>query len=76
MDMNHKIAIFRVVPSLMMMHQDSFGGVENQVSLDAKELVMCKACFEQWLYDQCVCKVMHYHGAYGIFSTEEFLVWL
>ena len=50
--------------------------VENQVSLDAKESVMCKACFEQWLYNQCVCKVIHYHGAHGIFSAEEFLVQL
>jgi hypothetical protein len=25
MDMNHKIAIFKAVPSLMMQHQDSFG---------------------------------------------------
>ncbi len=25
MDMNHKIAIFKVAPSLMMQHQDSFG---------------------------------------------------
>jgi hypothetical protein len=46
--------------------------VENQVSLDANELVMCKAGFEQWLYDQCVCKVKHYHGDNGIFSAEEF----
>ncbi len=35
---------------------------------------MCKAWFEQWLYNQCVCKVIHYHGAHGIFSAEEFLV--
>jgi hypothetical protein len=47
--------------------------VENQVSLDAKELVMCKARFKQWLYNQCVCKVIHYHDAHGIFSAEEFL---
>ena len=25
--------------------------VKNQVSLDAKELVMCKAQFKQWLYN-------------------------
>jgi hypothetical protein len=50
--------------------------VENQVSLDAKELVMCKAQFKQWLYNECVCKVIHYHGTHGIFSAEEFLAWL
>jgi hypothetical protein len=33
---------------------------------------MGKACFEQWLYDQCVCEVKHYHGDNGIFSAEEF----
>jgi hypothetical protein len=47
--------------------------VKNQVSLDAKELVMCKSRFEQWLYNHCVCKVIHHHGAHGIFSAEEFL---
>ncbi len=47
--------------------------VENQVSLDAKKLVMCKAQFKQWLYNQCVCKVIHYHGAHGIFSAEASL---
>jgi hypothetical protein len=72
MDMNHKIDVFRVVPSSMMMHQVSFWGVKNQVSLDAKELVMCKAQFKQWLYNQFFCKVIHYHGAHGIFSAEEF----
>jgi hypothetical protein len=46
--------------------------IENQVSLDANELVMCKAQFKQWLYNPCVCKVKHYHGDNGIFSAEEF----
>jgi hypothetical protein len=50
-----------------------FFWVKNQDSLDAKELVMCKAQFEQRLYNQCVCKVIHYHGAHVIFSAEEFL---
>jgi hypothetical protein len=46
--------------------------VENQVSLGANKTVMGKACFKQWLYDQCVCEVKHYHGDNGIFSVEEF----
>jgi hypothetical protein len=46
--------------------------VENQVSLDTREMVMGKSCFEQWLFDQCVCEVKHYHGDDGIFSAEEF----
>jgi transposase InsO family protein len=46
--------------------------VENQVSLGANETVMGKARFEQWLYDQCICEVKHYHGDNGIFSAEEF----
>ncbi len=33
---------------------------------------MGKACFEQWLYDQCVCEVKHYHGDNGLFSAEVF----
>jgi transposase InsO family protein len=33
---------------------------------------MGKACFEQWLWDQCVSKVIHYHGDNGIFSAEEY----
>ncbi len=46
--------------------------VENQVSLGANKMVMGKARFKQWLYDQCVCEVKHYHGDNGIFSMEEF----
>jgi hypothetical protein len=46
--------------------------VKNQVSLGANKMVMGKACFKQWLYDQCVCEVEHYHGDNGIFSAEEF----
>jgi hypothetical protein len=44
--------------------------VKNQVSLGANETVIGKACFEQWLYDQCVCEVKHYHGDNGVFSAE------
>ena len=46
--------------------------VENQVSLGANETVMGKARFEQWLWDQCVSEVKHYHGDNGIFSAEEY----
>ncbi len=67
---NHKIAIFRAVPSLMMCI--SLFQVKNQVSLDANESVLCKACFNHWLYDLCVCEVKQYHGDNVIFSAEEF----
>jgi hypothetical protein len=33
---------------------------------------MGKARFEQWLWDQCVSEVKHYHGDNGIFSAEEY----
>ncbi len=46
--------------------------VENQVSLGANKTVMGKAHFEQWLWDQCVSEVKHYHGDNGIFSAEEY----
>ena len=46
--------------------------VENQVSLGANETVMGKTRFEQWLWDQCVSEVKHYHGDNGIFSAEEY----
>jgi hypothetical protein len=35
-------------------------------------MVMGKACFEQWLYDQYFCEVKYYHGDIGIFYMEEF----
>ncbi len=46
--------------------------VKNQVSLGASKTVMGMACFKQWLYDQRVCEVEHYHGDNGIFPAEEF----
>jgi transposase InsO family protein len=33
---------------------------------------MGKARFEQWLWDQCVSKVKHYHGDNGIFSSKDY----
>jgi hypothetical protein len=45
---------------------------KNQVSLGANETVTGKNCFEQLLYDQCVCEVKHYHDDNGIFSAMEF----
>jgi hypothetical protein len=69
MDVNHRIAVFKAVPSLMM---QQLIWVENQVSLSANETVMGKTHFVQWLYDQCVCEVKHYYGDNGIFSAEEF----
>jgi hypothetical protein len=46
--------------------------VENQLSLGASKTVMGKVHFKQWLYDQCVCEVKHYHGDNGIFSADKF----
>ncbi len=71
MDVNCRIAVFKAVPSL----NDAASGliwVENQVSLGANEMVMGKARFKQWLYDQCVYEVKHYHGNNGIFFAKEF----
>jgi hypothetical protein len=47
--------------------------VKNQVFLGAIETVMGKTSFDECLYDQCVCKVKHYHDDNGIFSAEMFL---
>jgi hypothetical protein len=33
---------------------------------------MGKARFKQWLWDQCVSEVKHYHGDNGIFSAEKY----
>jgi hypothetical protein len=46
--------------------------VENQVSRDANETVMGKACLEQWLWDMAYAKVKHYDCNNGIFSAEEY----
>jgi hypothetical protein len=46
--------------------------VENQVSLGANEMVMGKARFEQWLWDQCVFEVKHNHGDNGISSADKY----
>ena len=57
------------------MYNDAASGliwVENQVSFGANKTVMGKARFEQWLWDQCVSEVKHYHGDNGIFSAEEY----
>jgi hypothetical protein len=70
MDRNHKTTVFRAAP-----YNDSASGliwVENQVSFGANKTVMGKARFEQWLWDQCVSKVKHYHGDNGIFSAKEY----
>jgi hypothetical protein len=61
MDGNHKTAVFRAAPYIMTQHQAG-----------AIEMVMGKVHFEQWLWDQCVFEVKHYHGDNGIFSAEEY----
>jgi hypothetical protein len=66
MDMNHRITVIKAVPSLMMQHLDSFG-LKTKFLLVLTKMVMGKTRFEQWLYDQCVCEVKHYHaGPYGV----------
>jgi hypothetical protein len=46
--------------------------VEKQIFLGANETVMEKTPFEQWLWDQYVSNVKHYHGDNGISSAEEY----
>jgi len=61
MDEIHKTAIFRAAPYIMLQHQAG-----------AIETVMGKARVKQWLWDQCVSEVKHYHGDNGIFFAEEY----
>jgi hypothetical protein len=61
MDGNHKTAVFKAAPYIMIQHQ---AGVI--------ETIMGKARFEQWLWDQCVSEVKHYQCDNGIFSAEEY----
>ncbi len=44
----------------------------TQHQAGAIKTVMGKARLDQWLWDQCVSKVKHYHGNNGIFSAEEY----
>ena len=46
--------------------------VENQVSLGAKETVLGKSRFEQWLWEKSVSEVSHYHSDNGIFVSEAY----
>ena len=41
--------------------------VENQILLGANETIVGKARFEQWLWEQAVAEVSHYHSDNGIF---------
>ena len=41
--------------------------VENPVSLAANETIVGKSQFEQWLWEQAVAEVSHYHSDNGIF---------
>ena len=72
MDMNHNIAIFQGGTNIFNDAASVLKWVENSVSLGANETVMGKTSFKQWLYDQWVCKVKHYHDDNGIFSEEMF----
>jgi hypothetical protein len=55
----------------MMQHLDSFG-LKTMFLLVLTKWSWGKAHFKQWLYDQCVCEVKHYHGDNGLYSAEEF----
>ncbi len=44
----------------------------TQHQAGAIKTVMGKARFEQWLWDQCVSEVKHYHGDNGTSSAEEY----
>ena len=46
--------------------------VENQVSLRANETIVGKARFEQWLWEQAVAEVSHYHSDNGIFVAVAY----
>ncbi len=57
------------------MYNDATSGliwVENQVSLGANKTVIGESYFQQWLLDQCVSKVKHYHCDNAIFSAEKY----
>ena len=46
--------------------------VENQVSLGANKTIVGKARFEQWLWEQAVAEVSHYHSDNGIFVKDAY----
>jgi hypothetical protein len=47
--------------------------VENQVSLGVGETVLGKQKFEEWLWEQAVVEVKHYHSDNGVFTADMFL---
>jgi hypothetical protein len=46
--------------------------VKNQVSLGSNKTVMGKSRFDQWLWNEDVAEVSHYHSNNGIFTAAEF----
>lgn len=46
--------------------------VENQVTLGAGDTILGKNRFEEWLREQALVEVSHYHGDNGIFTADTF----
>ena len=46
--------------------------VENQVTLGAGDTILGKNRFEEWLREQAIVEVSHYHGDNGIFTADTF----
>ena len=46
--------------------------VENQVSLGANKTIFGKTRFKNWLWDQAVSEVSHYHSSNGIFIKDGY----
>ena len=46
--------------------------VENQVSLVSNKNIVGKARFEQWLWEQAVAEVSHYHGYIVVFVKDVY----
>ena len=46
--------------------------VENQVSLGANKTVLGESRSKQWLWEQAVAEVSHYHSYNGIFVSEAY----
>ena len=46
--------------------------VKNQVSLGANKTILGKSRFEQWLWEQAVAEVSHYHSDNGIFVSKAY----
>jgi len=46
--------------------------VKNQVSLGARETILSKVKFEEWLWEQAAAEIRHLHSDNGIFTSDVF----